>query len=75
MLSSKTPHIIGTSPDDAPMMSYYLLVGKYVHAPGHLSVGSCSEQNTRANALISYQLKGGEMAAPGTCCDTLPQVF
>ena len=40
------------SPDDALMMSYLLLVGKSVHAPGHLSGGSHSEWNAEANGLI-----------------------
>ena len=48
------------SPDDTLMMSYLLLVGKSVHAPGHLSVGSHSDQNAGANALIGPQLKGGK---------------
>ena len=69
MSSSKNPHIIGTSPDNIPMMSYLLLVvGKSAHAPGYLSIDSFSEQNTGVNTLIIPQLKG-EMAAPGACCD------
>ena len=39
--------------DDALMMSYLLLVGKTVHAPGELSGGSHSEQNAKVNTLIS----------------------
>ena len=57
------------SPDDIPMMSYLLLVGKFEHVTGHLSIGICSEQNAVVNALIIPQLKGGEMAAPGACCN------
>ena len=75
MSSSKNPHTIGTSPDDIPMMSYLLLVGKFAHVPDHLSIGIHSEWNARVNALIIPQLKGGEMVVPGTCCDTLPQVL
>ena len=68
MSSSNNPHIIGASPDDASVMSYLLLVGKFVHVPGHLSIGSCSEQNARENTLISPQLERG-MVAPGAHCN------
>ena len=37
---------------DVLMMSYLLLVGKSAHVPGHLSVGSHSELNTKVKALI-----------------------
>ena len=45
--------------NDAPMMSYLLLVGRSVHVPGHLSEGSHSEQNAEVNALISPHLEEG----------------
>ena len=48
------------STDDALMMSYLLLAGKSVHAPGHLSIGSDCEWNTRVNTLIGCQFKGGK---------------
>ena len=53
------PHIIGTSPHDAPVISYILLVGKSVHAPGDLSRGSHFEQNIKVKALIGPHFKEG----------------
>ena len=52
MSSSKTPHVIGMSPDEAVMTSLLLLVGKSVHVPGNLSRGSYSKWNAKANALV-----------------------
>ena len=46
-----------------------------MHVPGHLSIGSHSKWNARANALFDPQLKEREMAAPGAHCDTLPQLL
>ena len=60
MSSFKNPHIIRASPDDAAMMSCLHLVGKSAHVPGHLSIGSHSEWNTRANALIGLLLERGK---------------
>ena len=44
MSSSEIPYIIGTSPDDAQMMSWSVLAGKSTHVPGQLSGDVCSEQ-------------------------------
>ena len=59
MSSSRNPHIISASPDDAPVMSYLLLAGMSVHASGNLSGGSCSEWNAEVNALIGLHYEGG----------------
>ena len=52
-------YIIGTSPDDTLMMSYLLLVGMYVHMPGHLSGGGHSEWNGEVHALINPHFEEG----------------
>ena len=75
MSSSKNPHVISASPDDTPMMSYLLLVGKSVHAPGHLSISSCSEWNTRANALISPQLEREKWQSQAYTVTLSPRYF
>ena len=54
--------------DDAPMTSYLLLVGKSVHVPGHLSGGSCSEQNTKVNTLIGHHFKERNGDSRHTLC-------
>ena len=48
------------------MISYLPLVGKSVHMPGHLSGGGHSEQNAKANALISPHFKEGNGGSRGT---------
>ena len=48
------------SPDDALMVSYLLLAGKSLYVPGHLSEGSCSQQNAKVNALVGLHLEEGK---------------
>ena len=43
MLLSEIPYIIGTSPNDAVMTSWFVLVGKSAHVPDQLSESSHSE--------------------------------
>ena len=54
------PHIIRMSPDDVPMTSYLLLARKSAHVPSHLSGGSCSEQNSKVNTLITPYFEEGD---------------
>ena len=56
-------------------MSYFLLAGKSVHVPGHLSRDSLSEWDTEVAALVAPPIIYMEMAAPGAYHDTLPQVL
>ena len=48
---------MGTSSHDAPMMSCPVLMGKSVHAPGHLIRGSCSEWDARVATLVTPSLQ------------------
>ena len=54
------PHVIGTSLHNTPMMSCPLLAGKSAHAPGHLSGGSHSEQDTKVATLVAPSLQRGK---------------
>ena len=62
------PNTIAMSPYNTPMCHNLFWVGKSAHVPGHLSVGHCSEQNTKVDVLLVPFAKG-EMATPGVYCD------
>ena len=56
------------SPYDALMMSWLVLAGKSVHAPGQLSENGCSEQRCQSR-YSSPSFGVGKMVAPGANCD------
>ena len=63
MSSSEIPYIIGTSPHDALMTSLFILVGKFVHAPGQLSGNSHSEQRCQSRCSDHPFYKGHIVAS------------